>query len=62
MQAMDILKGEDAEGNEGVPSRSYFRVKEGSGVGKKSANKVTDIGIVEEKVSLLFSYCKVKNL
>lgn len=33
--------------------QSFFRVKEGSGVGKRVANKIADIGIVDEQVRLL---------
>ncbi len=47
---LQTLKFLDMEENEGVTPQSYFRVKEGSGVGKRVANKIVDIGIVEEQV------------
>jgi hypothetical protein len=45
----------DLEENEGVTPQSYFRVKEGSGVGMRLDNKIAaaDIGIVEEQVLIL---------
>ncbi|KAG0565424.1 hypothetical protein KC19_8G189500 [Ceratodon purpureus] len=39
----------DLEENVGATPQSYFRVKEGSGVGKRLANRIADIGIVEEQ-------------
>jgi hypothetical protein len=50
VQAVNFL---DLEENEGVTPQSYLRVKEGSGVGKRLANRIADIGIVEEQVLLL---------
>ncbi len=40
----------ELEANHGT-SRSYFRVKEGNGPSKKSVNKISDIGVVEEQVN-----------
>jgi hypothetical protein len=50
VQAVNFL---DLEENEGVTPQSYLRVKEGSGVGKRLANRIADIGIVEEQVLIL---------
>lgn len=47
---MDFLAG--LEEAEAATPQSFFRVKEGSGVGKKVANKIADIGIVEEQVPI----------
>lgn len=40
----------ELEANHGM-SQSYFRVKEGNGPSKKSVNKISDIGVVEEQVN-----------
>jgi hypothetical protein len=50
VQAVNFL---DMAENEGVTPQSYLRVKEGSGVGKRLANRIADIGIVEEQVLIL---------
>jgi hypothetical protein len=50
VQAVNFL---DLEENEGVTPQSYLRVKEGSGVRKRLAHRIADIGIVEEQVLLL---------
>jgi len=51
VQSVNFLEG--LEENEGATPQSFFRVKEGSGVGKRLANKIADIGIVEEQVPFL---------
>lgn len=48
LQSVSFLEG--LEDNEAATPQSFFRVKEGSGVGKRVANKLADIGIVEEQV------------
>jgi hypothetical protein len=46
VQAVNFL---DLEEKEGVTPQSCLRVKEGSGVEKRLANRIADIGIVEEQ-------------
>lgn len=46
-KSVNFLEG--LEENEGATPQSFIRVKEGSGVGKRLANKLADIGIVEEQ-------------
>ena len=57
MQAVNFLNLEE---NEGITPQSYFRMKEGSGVGMRLANKIAtvDIGIVEEQVLILHGYLR----